>query len=89
MQTPNASRWNIGRVGDPTGRGGIGHVDFMLFVSFLVALGTQGKRDIQWNTGLTLHLEIILQLWFTPMISKLLMLDSHYSQYLQGTGDMC
>ena len=28
----------------------VGHVDFMLFVSFLVALGTQCKRDIQWNT---------------------------------------
>ena len=28
---------------------GIGHVDFMLFVSILVALGTQRKR--QWNSG--------------------------------------
>ena len=30
----------------------VGHVDFMLFVLFLVALGTQRKRNIQWNTGL-------------------------------------
>ena len=43
MQTPNTSRWIIGRVGDPTQGAGIGHVDFMLFVSFLVALGKTSK----------------------------------------------
>ena len=52
--TPNASRWNIGDVGSPTRGAGVGHVDFMLFVSFLVALGTQRKRDIQWKTGFRL-----------------------------------
>ena len=52
MQTPNASRWNIGRIGSPTQGAGVGHVHFMLLVSFLVALGTQRKCDIQWNTGL-------------------------------------
>ena len=30
----------------------VGHVDFMLFVSFLVTLGAQCKCNIQWNTGL-------------------------------------
>ena len=48
---PNASRWNIGCIGSPTQGAGVGNVDFILFVSFLVALGTQRKRNIQWNTG--------------------------------------
>ena len=49
--TPNIEHriWNIGLVGYPT-RGA--DVDFMLFVSFLVVLGTQRKCDIQWNTRL-------------------------------------
>ena len=50
-QTLNGSRWNIGHVGSPTRGAGVGHVDFILFVLFLVALGTQRKCDIQWNTG--------------------------------------
>ena len=39
--TPNASRWNIGSVGSPIGGAGIGHVDFMLFVSISFALVSQ------------------------------------------------
>ena len=39
---PNTSRWNIGGFGD-----GVGHVDFMLFVSISFALGSQW-----WNMGL-------------------------------------
>ena len=34
--TPNLSRWNIGGVGSSTQGAGVGHVDFMLFVSFYV-----------------------------------------------------
>ena len=51
--TPTASRWNIGGVGSLTQGAGD---DFMLFVSFLVALGTQHKLDIQWKTCFTLLL---------------------------------
>ena len=50
-QTLNGSRWNIGHVGSPTRGAGVGHVHLILFVLFLVALGTQRKCDIQWNTG--------------------------------------
>ena len=39
--TPNASRWNIGGVGPPMQNSRIGHVDFMLFVSLSLALGSQ------------------------------------------------
>ena len=31
--TPNVSRWNIGGIGSPTRGAGVGHIDFMLFVS--------------------------------------------------------
>ena len=48
--TPNATRWSIGLVGSTTGGAGV------LFVLFLVALGIQRKRDIQWNTGFIFHL---------------------------------
>ena len=54
MPTPNANRWNIGGVVSPTQGAGVGHLDFMLFVSLLVALGTQRKLNIQWNTGFKL-----------------------------------
>ena len=50
--TPNASRWNIGGIGSPTRGAGIGHVDFMLFTSYSLALGTQREPSFQWNTGL-------------------------------------
>ena len=33
-QNPNASQWNIGRVGYPTPTFRLGHVDFMLFIPF-------------------------------------------------------
>ena len=53
-QTPtlNTSRWNIGGVGSPTQNSGIGHVDFMLFVSFSLALGSQRGHNFQWNMDL-------------------------------------
>ena len=50
--TLNASRWNIGGVGSLTKNSRIGHVDFMLFVSILFALGSQCEPSIQWNMGL-------------------------------------
>ena len=50
MQTPRANRWNIGRVGSPS-QNRVGHVDFMLFVSLSLALGSQHQRNFQWNMG--------------------------------------
>ena len=58
--TPNANRWNIGRVGSPTQNSRIGHVDFMLFVFISFALVTQHKTSLQWNMGFkifSLHLK--------------------------------
>ena len=49
--SPNASRWNIGGVGSPTQSSHVGHVDFMLFVSLSLALGSQRERNFQWNMG--------------------------------------
>ena len=51
--TPNTSRWNIGGVGSPKRAAGVGHIDFMLFTSYSLVLGTQCKPSFQWNTGLT------------------------------------
>ena len=47
--TPNAIRWNIGGVGTPTRGAGIGHVDFMLFVSISFALVSQRELSFKWN----------------------------------------
>ena len=52
QRDPNVSRWNIGRVGSPRVRAHVGHVDFMLFVSNLFALGTQHKPSFWWNMGI-------------------------------------
>ena len=49
--TPNANRWNISGVGIPTQGAGIGHVDFMLFVSISCALVSQRELSFQWNMG--------------------------------------
>ena len=54
MPTPNASRWNIGGSGSPTQNSRVGHVDFMLFVSLSLALGSQREYNFQWNMGFTL-----------------------------------
>ena len=55
--TPNMSRWNAGCMRSPTRGAGIGHVDFMLFVSISFVLVSQRKLSFQWNMGLgyTLH----------------------------------
>ena len=37
--TPSASQWNIGCVGSPTRGAGIGHGDFMFFVSISFGVG--------------------------------------------------
>ena len=37
--TPNANRWNIGRVGSPMQNSCVGHVDFMLFSVTLICVG--------------------------------------------------
>ena len=46
---PNTSWWNIGRVGFPRVGARTGHVDFILFVSILLALGSQRENNFQWN----------------------------------------
>ena len=51
--TPNASRQNIGGVGSPTRGAGVGHVDFMLFVSISFTLVRQCELSFQWNLGLS------------------------------------
>ena len=55
-QNPNVSRWNIGGVGCPTRGAGVGHVDFMLFVSILLLLVTQCEPSFQWNMGFKLFI---------------------------------
>ena len=50
-QNPHTSQWNIGCVWSPTQHFCIGHVDFMLFIPFLVALRTQRERCSQCNMG--------------------------------------
>ena len=57
--TPNASRWNIGGIGSLTRGAGVGHVDFILFTSYSLALGTQREPSFQWNTGLILILRVL------------------------------
>ena len=46
---PDASQWNKGGVGLSGVGAGVGHVHFMLFISF--ASGTQRKLVFQWNMG--------------------------------------
>ena len=53
--TPNTSRWNIVGVGSPTKNSRVDHVDFMLFVSLSLALGSQREHNFQWNMGLNLE----------------------------------
>ena len=53
MQNPNASQWNIGCVGFQMQNSCVGHVHFMLFVSFSFALGGLCKRSFQWSMGFT------------------------------------
>ena len=52
--TPNPSRWNKGGIGTPTQGAGVGQVNFILFTSYSLALGTQRKPSFQWNTGFNL-----------------------------------
>ena len=51
---PQATRWNIGGIGSPMRGAGVGHVDFMLFVSISFVLVSQCKLTFQWNMGLTI-----------------------------------
>ena len=51
MPTPNAYRWNIGGVGSQTRGAGVGHVDFMFFVSISSAFVSQREFSFQWNMG--------------------------------------
>ena len=50
---PNASWWNIVCVGFHRVGAGVGHVDFMLFVSISFALGIQSEPVFWWNMGFT------------------------------------
>ena len=52
--TPNVSRWIIGGFGSPTQGAGVGHVDFMLFVSISCAVVSQCELSFQWNMGFRL-----------------------------------
>ena len=49
---PDASQWNIVLHWACLPWVCVGHVDFMLFISFLLSLGTQSKRSFCWNMGL-------------------------------------
>ena len=49
--TPNTSRWNIASVRSPKQNSRVGHVDFMLFVSLSLSLGSQREHNFQWNMG--------------------------------------
>ena len=53
-RNPNASQWNIARVGSPGIGARVGHVHFMLFVSISFALGSQCEHRFQWNMDLIL-----------------------------------
>ena len=50
-QTPNVNRWNIGCVGSPMQNSRVDPVDFMLFVSLSLELGSQHEHNFQWNMG--------------------------------------
>ena len=56
--SPNASRWNIGRIRSPGIGACVGHVDCMWFVSLSLALGSQRERNFRWNMGLTPYLQV-------------------------------
>ena len=45
------SQWNIVCAGSPRIGAGVGHVHFMLFVSFSFALGSQCEPSFRWNMG--------------------------------------
>ena len=47
--TPHASRWNIGGVESPKRGAGVGHVDFMLYVSISFVVIRQRLLSFQWN----------------------------------------
>ena len=57
---PNASRWNIGRVGSPRVGARVGHVHFMFFVLISFALDSQRKPSFQWNMGFRVCLFVVL-----------------------------
>ena len=46
----------MGGVGSPMRGPGVGHVDFMLFTSYSLALGIQREPSFQWNTGFRLYM---------------------------------
>ena len=55
--TQNASTWNKGSDGSQTRRAGVGHVDFMLFVSISFALVSQHVLSFQWNMGFSVFVD--------------------------------
>ena len=48
-QNPNVSQSNVGCVESPGIGARVGHLHFMLFVSFLFALGSQRECSFLWN----------------------------------------
>ena len=85
---PNARWWNMVQVGHVP----IGHVNFLLFVSFLFALSTQHERGFWWNMGLniqsiflTSQFNIVLQVNHTPPIPLSIAVSmSQQQQYLNS-----
>ena len=71
--TPNANpqgkRWNIGRVGSPRQNSRGGHVDFMLFVSLSLALGSQREHNFQWNMGLGVLSHVDFKKWLCRQVT--------------------
>ena len=51
MQNPNASQWNIGRIGYQTHNFHVGYVHFMFLVLISFVFGSQHKPSFQWNMG--------------------------------------
>ena len=60
-QNPNASQWNICRVGSPAQNSRVGHVHLMFFVLISLALGSQRKPSFQWNMGGKVGLKSVFQ----------------------------
>ena len=83
MRNSNASQWNIGCFGSSGVGAHVGHVHFMLFVSILCALGSQGKHNIQWNMGFnSQRFWISYNRWIGPLLRDIAYLGHSQSQSL-------
>ena len=93
MQTPNASRWNIGRVGSPKQKLCVGHVDFMLFVLIFhscwgpVCSGIWAIENAfdQSKTCLKIMVTIINKVHFVPQQCRVYAMHYVYLQKCANT----